>query len=48
MSTRNKNFVLKEIKQSPFTSAHKLSARVDESSDNKVNPEAIKRLLRKN
>lgn len=48
LSARDESMVLREVKKNPFTSAPKLTAMVKEASGTEVNPETIRRLLRKN
>lgn len=48
LSSRDESTVLREVKKNPFVSAPKLTAMVKEASGTEVNPETIRKLLRKN
>lgn len=48
LSPKDESRILREVKKNPFISAPKLTAMVKEASGVEVNPETIRRLLRKN
>lgn len=48
LSSRDESMILRKVKTDPFISAPKLTSMVKEASGTEVNPETIRRFLRKN